>query len=92
MQTNNKNSVNPVNVKLAREHRPLRFIVRQFFNEKDEETGEVYRHEVLTGYHSKLEQIENMPSIYAQAINSINRFGGELWADYGQGAFQVQIR
>jgi hypothetical protein len=92
MQTNNKNSVNPVNVKLAREHRPLRFIVRQFFNEKDEETGEVYRHEVFTSYHSKLEQIPKMASIYAQAINNINRFGGELYADYGDGPFAVQIR
>lgn len=87
-------SVNPTNIKLAREHRPLRFIVRQWFTEKDEKTGETVRHEVCTSYNSKLEQIKGMPSIYAMAVNNINRFGGELWADYGDvsGPFQVQTR
>ena len=91
MSKNNTN-VNPTNVKLAREHRPLRWVIRQFFNEVDEQTGETYRHEVYTGYHSKIESIKGMASIYTQAINNINRFGGELYADYGQGLVPVQIR
>lgn len=85
-------NVNPTNIKLAREHRPIRFIVRQFFNEVDEQTGEVYRHEVLTGYHSSLEKNSKMSSIYSQAMNNINRFGGELLVDYGQGAYPVLTR
>jgi len=63
------------------EHRPLRWLVRQFFNEKEED-GQTYSHEVIVGYHNKIEAISGMPPILAQALDNLNRFGGELWADY----------
>lgn len=65
-----------------KEHRPIRWLVRQFFDEKEED-GHVYRHEVVVGYNNVLEKIVGMPPILAQAIDSLERFGGELWADYG---------
>lgn len=70
-------NVNPTNIKLAREHRPLRFVVRQWVNEEGQ------RYQINTGYHSSLEKIPGMPSTLNMALDNIHRFGGELWADYG---------
>jgi hypothetical protein len=71
-----------------KEHRPLRWLVRQFFNEKEED-GQTYQHEVVTGYNSKLENFPGMTPILAQALDSIRRFGGELYADYGSGEYTL---
>jgi hypothetical protein len=88
---NNQQSVNPKNITRARDHRPLRWVVRQYFNETDESTGEIYRAEVFTGYNNQLEKIKGMPSILSQSLNNIHRFGGELYADYGAGLIKVEI-
>jgi hypothetical protein len=82
---NNKNKFSPNSNLTAKEHRPLRWLVRQFFTEDDPETGQFYRHEVVTGYHTSLENIPGMAPVLAQALDSINRFGGELYACYGDG-------
>jgi hypothetical protein len=63
----------------AREHRPLRFIVRQWVTEEDGT-----RYQIETGYHSRLESIKGMPSIYVQAVNNIN------YADYGNELILVE--
>ncbi len=76
--TNNNRTFNPINIKTAREHRPLRWIVSQWVTEEDG-----YRYEIRTGYHSALDKIHGMASIYAQAMDNLSRFGGELYADYG---------
>ena len=80
MSKQNNKSFNPVNIKSAREHRPLRWLVRQFFTEEYE--GEFYRQEVWAGYNCVLDKMPGMPSSLSQALNNIRRFGGELYADY----------
>jgi hypothetical protein len=79
---NNKNKFSPNSNLTAKEHRPLRWLVRQFFTEEDSD-GQFYRHEVVTGYHVNLECIKGMAPALAQALNNINRYGGELYACYG---------
>jgi hypothetical protein len=79
MEKTNK-TYNPKNISSVREHRPLRWIVRQWVTEEDGT-----RIQIETGYHSSLEKIPKMTPILAQALNNINRFGGELFADYGEG-------
>lgn len=64
-----------------KDHRPIRWLVRQWFTETDEQ-GE-YRREVITGYSNKLDDMTGMAPSLAQALSNINRFGGELFADYG---------
>lgn len=75
-KTNTSN--NPKNTNSIRDHRPLRWLVRQWVTEEDGT-----RFQIETGYHSSLETIAKMTPILAQALNNINRFGGELFADYG---------
>ena len=72
-----RRSFNPVNVKSPKDHRPGRWLVRQF--SYDEEGNRV---EIVTGYHSSLEKMSGMSSIYSQAMSNVSRFGGDLYADY----------
>jgi hypothetical protein len=66
-----------------KDHRPVRWLVRQWFSEVDEQ-GE-YRREVITGYSNKLDNSPTMAPSLAQALFNINHFGGELYADYSDG-------
>jgi hypothetical protein len=70
---------NPVKTQKPSDHRPLRWIVRQIAWNPETRQDE----EVVTGYHNKLEQIPGMSSILHQALFNIQKYGGELWADYG---------
>lgn len=72
-------SKNPNNITKPSDHRPLRWIVRQIAWNPELKREE----EVVTGYHNKLEQIPGMTSIYHQALFNIQKYGGEMWADYG---------
>ena len=74
---NRQQSLNPVNTLKPSEHRPIRWTVRQYFND-----GE-YRDEVLTSYNTKLDSIPGMTKALSQAISNIQKYGGELLADYG---------
>jgi len=75
-------SFNPRNAKTARDHRPLRWIVKQYFTEESEQ-GDFYRHEVWTGYNCALDSIKGMTYALSQARSNLKKFGGELYADYG---------
>lgn len=79
-------SHNPKNIESIREHRPLRWLVRQWITEEDGT-----RIQIETGYHSSLEKIPKMTPILVQALNNINRFGGELLADYGDSSGPILI-
>lgn len=80
------NTHNPKNIESIREHRPLRWLVRQWITEEDGS-----RFQIETGYHSSLEKIAKMTPILDQALNNINRFGGELFADYGDSSGPILI-
>jgi hypothetical protein len=83
MKNNNSNrnvnsSINPTNALKLSEHRPIRWIVRQYFTHNDG-----FREEIVTGYHCKLDNIKGMTSSLGQAISNLQKYGGELMADYG---------
>lgn len=61
------------------DHRPIRWVVRQIWN------TEGYQEEVLTGYHNKLDSINGMTSSLHQALFNLQKYGGELYADYSDG-------
>ncbi len=77
----NKHSFNPTNTKHARDHRPLAWWVKQYFTEPED--GEFCRHEVWTGYSCALERNPKSASALSMAKSNISRFGGELYANYG---------
>jgi hypothetical protein len=69
-------SVNPTRKMNKFEHRPIRWIVKQIFTHDDG-----YQEAIYTGYHNKLDAILPTPSLQ-QAISNLQKYGGELWADY----------
>jgi len=85
MSNYNNYSFNPRNAKTAREHKPLRWLVKQYFTEPDSD-GSFYRHEVWTGYRTdyniSLDKNIKSASALTLAKDNIKRFGGELYADY----------
>lgn len=83
---NRQYSTNPVNTLKMSEHRPIRWVVRQYFNDGD------YRQEVLTGYNVKLDSISGMTKALSQAISNIQKYGGDLLADYEDPSGPVLVK
>jgi len=94
MSTTNKNnrnyanaSLNPVNVRKLSEHRPIRWLTRQLFTHDDG-----FREEIIVGYNTKLDSIKGMTSALGQAISNVQKYGGELLADYGDPSGPVLVK
>lgn len=80
-----KYNLNPKSKLSAREHRPLRWITKQIIHE---EGG--YSWELITGYDANLSNILPRTALnYAR--ENINRYGGKLYACYGDPSGPVLI-
>jgi len=73
---NSFTSFNPIHKMNKFEHRPIRWTVKQIFTHDDG-----YQEPIYTSYNCALDALLPTKSLQ-QAISNLQKYGGELWADY----------